>query len=40
MNQITRLLFILSAWTGSWIARSLHVSVGKPRAWFYPQNLS
>lgn len=40
MNQIPRLLFLLSAWTGNWIARSLHCNVGKPRGWFYPPNLS
>jgi len=40
MNHIPRLMFLLSAWCGNWIARSLHCHVGKPRAWFFPPNWS
>lgn len=40
MNQIPRLLFVLSAFTGNFICRSLHCHVGKARSWLFPPNWS
>ncbi len=40
MNQIPRLLFILSGWFGNTISRSLHCHVGRPRATRRPPNWS
>jgi len=39
MNQLPRLLFLMSLFLGNWIARYLHCSVGRPRSWFNPPNL-
>jgi hypothetical protein len=40
MNQITRLLFIITAFLGNLISRSLHCQVGRPNRWFFPPNWS
>lgn len=40
MNQIPRLLFLVSALFGNTMHRSLHCHVGRPRLWFLPPNWS
>jgi len=40
MNQIPRLLFLITTLLANSIARSLHCWVARPKRWFFPPNWS